>query len=316
MRKIIIIYSLIFAGYMPVMADVLSVEGWTNGTTQGWSCWDTINETMVTGIAASQGYLDVTFAGLSMKMPPVEYMFKADKNASSGSFAGNYFSNGVQYLSFKVYCEYGSAVCAIIYGNGQFWRYQVPAVATGTWVQVNVPVSPSVLRNLCATNNLEEFSQTLTAVEWIGVTFLRNKTLNAYHCRVDDVTLVGAGTGYGDWIGKYAANGGDKLPDGDLNGDGVNNLSAWIAGTDPTDKNSVFKLKSVSAKPNGDGGFTLEWHSVKGREYQVWRTDNLISGFSSISDWIPAEPPLNTYTDESTIGSGPYFYKLKVRKVE
>jgi len=179
-----------------------------------------------------------------------------------------------------------------------------------------VPVSPSALKSLCATNNLQEFSQALNTVDWIGITFLRNKTLSGYHCRVDDVTLVGAGQGYGDWINQFTGSAADKLPDADLGGKGIGNLSEWIAGTNPLDKNSVFKLKSVSQKPNGSGGITLEWHSVKGRLYQVWRTENLISGFSSITDWLSAEPPVNTFTDESATGNGPYFYKVKVKKVE
>jgi len=306
----------LIAGYMPAAADVLGVEAWSNRTLQGWTCWDIVNEVPVDGMAASNDFLDVAFPAQFMKMPPLEYMVKADTNASSGLLTGNYFSNGVQFLSFRVKCDYGSTVCAVIHGNGQSWRYQVPDLPTGLWVNVTVPVSPAVLKSMCATNNSEEFSQALNAVDWIGITFLRNNTLNAYHCYIDDVTLCGAGVGYGAWINQFAGSAADKLPGADLGGNGVDNLSEWIAGVDPSVKGAVFSLQSISPEPNGSNGFTLVWSSVSGRQYQVWRTENLTSGFSSISGWILAAPPTNTFNDESAAGLASCFYKLKVRKVE
>ena len=53
----------------------------------------------------------------------------------------------------------------------------------------------------------------------------------------------------------------------DPDGDGASNWQEYIAGTDPMDPTSVFKLQTVAAPANGT--FTLQWPTVSGKHYTV-----------------------------------------------
>jgi len=57
----------------------------------------------------------------------------------------------------------------------------------------------------------------------------------------------------------------------DHDGDGADNLSESIAGTDPNNNGSVFRLIDMA---NSAGTFSITWPSVVDRDYEVfWSTD-------------------------------------------
>jgi predicted Zn-dependent protease len=67
----------------------------------------------------------------------------------------------------------------------------------------------------------------------------------------------------------------NAAPTADPDGDGMNNLAEYIAGTNPTNAASVFKLLSPT---NSHSGTAVRWLSVAGRNYQVFSRTNLASG--------------------------------------
>jgi len=60
--------------------------------------------------------------------------------------------------------------------------------------------------------------------------------------------------------------------DGDM--DWHSNLEEYIANTDPTDPDSVFKVLEVSSGADG-GGWMLTWESKPGRMYRIYSTTDL-----------------------------------------
>lgn len=101
----------------------------------------------------------------------------------------------------------------------------------------------------------------------------------------------------------------------DVDHDGMANWQEWVAGCDPTDPTSVFKLTHMG--DTSGQGVIIRWPSISNRFYDLSRATNLLgtlpftvlSGASN----IPATPPENVYTDSGQ-GVGPYFYKVSVHE--
>ncbi|NKB24816.1 MAG: hypothetical protein GKR87_10660 [Kiritimatiellae bacterium] len=82
----------------------------------------------------------------------------------------------------------------------------------------------------------------------------------------------------------------------DSDNDGLLNWKEFVAGTDPTNAASVFKLTDTQEN-------LVRWFSVSGETYFVNASTNLLGTFSSpLGSNILATPPQNTYTD-SPVGS-------------
>jgi len=82
-----------------------------------------------------------------------------------------------------------------------------------------------------------------------------------------------------------------------------------IAGTDPTDSNSFFRVTVVESPATNT--VVLRWPSVASRIYHVRLSTNLLAGFTSIATNEPASPPTNVYTDVSVTDSN-RFYEVRV----
>lgn len=70
-------------------------------------------------------------------------------------------------------------------------------------------------------------------------------------------------------------------PNGDLDGDGKNNLSEYIAGTYAGDPTSYFELQ---IKEKGTGFARLEFFRITGKTYRLERSNDLASG-----SWTPVD---------------------------
>jgi hypothetical protein len=64
-------------------------------------------------------------------------------------------------------------------------------------------------------------------------------------------------------------------PTADPDGDGMNNLQEYLAGTDPNDATSVLRITAITA-PSPGTAVNLTWNSVSNRCYLVQETLNLI----------------------------------------
>jgi hypothetical protein len=98
---------------------------------------------------------------------------------------------------------------------------------------------------------------------------------------------------------------------GDNDGDGLDNFGEWVAGTHPTNAQSVFRFTNLVQ--NAGSGRVLSWYSESNRFYTLGLSSNLLlDPFSSkLTNRMPANPPVNVYTDVVE-RSGASFYRVTV----
>lgn len=111
------------------------------------------------------------------------------------------------------------------------------------------------------------------------------------------------------WLAQYGwTNSFDAAAVADSDGDGAQAWAEYFAGTDPTNRGSVFELTATSNAPDG---FVVAWNSASNKTYDLLRGTNLLTGFGQTNAGILATPPMNVYTD--MFGSGSAYYRIRVR---
>lgn len=119
------------------------------------------------------------------------------------------------------------------------------------------------------------------------------------------------GNGIPDWWERVHFGGlGIACPTCDFDHDGATDWQEYVAGTDPTDANSVFKV--VDLQQPGNGETVLRWTSVAGKSYAIEKSTDLTAGFYELVADVLATPPLNTYTDVNPPGASGVFYRIRV----
>ena len=98
----------------------------------------------------------------------------------------------------------------------------------------------------------------------------------------------------------------------DLDSDGALNWQECVAGTVPTDPQSVLCLLSPSASPPN---LVLRWQSVTNRTYYLQRCTNLTANpsFLTLATNIHGQAGTTAYTDTNAPGARPVFYRVGVR---
>ena len=98
-------------------------------------------------------------------------------------------------------------------------------------------------------------------------------------------------------------------PGADPDGDGMNNASEYIAGTNPTDAASVLKMVSVSRTNTTN---TVRWQSVTGKKYQAFYRTNIASGsWSNLGSVVTAAGTTSLQTDPTATNTY-RFYRVQV----
>ncbi len=96
----------------------------------------------------------------------------------------------------------------------------------------------------------------------------------------------------------------------DFDHDGLNNLSEYLAGTNPTNATSCLRMESVSSLL---GTTRLSWQSVAGRSYQVYSRDALTSSspWQSVGSAVSANATNTIWYDPTPLGAR-RFYRVMV----
>ena len=104
------------------------------------------------------------------------------------------------------------------------------------------------------------------------------------------------------WVYTYfPTNPADGAAELDPDGDSLNNVGEYIAGTHPMDDSSVFKVPEVREQA---GGIILSWAVQPERQYRVVSIRDLVMGLSTMTcetDWMdpPVPMTLMTWTNAS-----------------
>jgi len=95
---------------------------------------------------------------------------------------------------------------------------------------------------------------------------------------------------------------------GDPDGDGVENWSEWLVGSDPRDAGSRFRVEVGAA---GVGGIRLRWQRVEGRRYVVERAEGLPGGFVAVVEEPRVDGDAMIY-EEPLGGAVGRYYRVRV----
>jgi hypothetical protein len=111
------------------------------------------------------------------------------------------------------------------------------------------------------------------------------------------------------WELEYFGGLGVATTNSDYDGDHFLDWQECMANTNPTNRNSFLGIQSATkAAP----GMVIEWSSVTGKLYRVERGTNLIVYPDTVVSNVPGIPPANTATDTTAVGSGPWYYRIKL----
>jgi hypothetical protein len=105
------------------------------------------------------------------------------------------------------------------------------------------------------------------------------------------------------------SNPADALLDSD--GDGQDNTTEFLAGTEPRSAASFFQFDSLERSPGGQ--FVLRWNSIVGRVYRITYSPDLLNwyGFGPAAD-ITATGPASEFTDPSAPPPERRFYRISI----
>ncbi len=115
-------------------------------------------------------------------------------------------------------------------------------------------------------------------------------------------------TGLPDWW-EIANFGGPSDPDADSDGDRMNNRSEYLAGTDPNDPQSVFRLEITDAPLSAEP--LLRWNVQQGRRATLLRGTNVYGPFDPVSS-APRDPGRHSVTDRWDVLPDRAFYFLRL----
>jgi hypothetical protein len=145
-----------------------------------------------------------------------------------------------------------------------------------------VPLAVSVSGNLDTTIP-GNYSLIYSAIDSLGFVSVTNRL----------VSVLETNGAPSWWLSRYnlETNEMTALLDGD--GVGAMNWCEYLAGTDPTNKESVLKVSVLS------DGMSVVWPGVAGRVYSVYQTTNLAVpfGLAPGGSNLTANPQGNTYTN-------------------
>lgn len=112
------------------------------------------------------------------------------------------------------------------------------------------------------------------------------------------------------WEYRYSSSLTNMTATSDRDSDGSSDRVEYLAGTSPTNVLAALKVTTWSNAPSG--GFVVQWTAESNRFYSIESTTNLMGVFSGIASNLPATPPTNQYTDNTSTTGVIRLYRVRV----
>ena len=114
-----------------------------------------------------------------------------------------------------------------------------------------------------------------------------------------------------NWLAQYGLPSDGSADHGDADGDSMDNWQEWRCNTDPTSRTSFLHFTTSVSEGTA---FVMRWQSAEGVRYRLNRSTNLITDDFSylVRTNIVATPSINTETDKTAVGCGPWFYRVEL----
>lgn len=291
----------------------------------------------VTYTGGSGGSITVSFAAQSETAPPAVNAGStvADVGVSEGAFVGNYVDADVQTLKFNVTGDGhlpGSIMVILKNSDGRTWCNENVNVSETNGVmavnEISFDRSSGWDRNERSTVDKDALWQSdLQDVAVIGVRITQGG-IEAQSYTISEFVLYdsnGSGSGSADLtpleqalLDSFGTTDMERLSEEDasrdLDGDGMTDLTEIRSEYEAGYAESIFVAEILE---NTAEGITITWPSVKGADYTVLRSGNLLEGFTVLNgavDMTAHDTGFMTYTDTTAGDSGQYFYKILKRE--
>jgi hypothetical protein len=100
-----------------------------------------------------------------------------------------------------------------------------------------------------------------------------------------------------------------------VNSNGANGMAVWqsyIAGLQPTNPSSQFRLSLRKTANNTNA--ILQWNTVTGRVYTIWKGTNAFSGYNAVAGAIDLPASVTRFTNGTPSSTPRIYYRIQVKK--
>ena len=187
-----------------------------------------------------------------------------------------------------------------------------PGVSASTNL-INLITPPANYRRLTVTLDGQPLSLISAASEFSPLPADRGRT-ERMDLRLGLVPIDSDGDGLADAWEQQHFGSLNSNPTDDPDGDGMNNLREFRAGTNPTDSQSRFELVEIAKVSNG---VSVRWSSQPDRSYRVLRSTSLLAApeaYQVVQSGLAATPPVNQFVDTSVGSNAQFFYLIEVEE--